>query len=194
MKGRRWGTMYDLHILIFFEISGIPVHVTSAKKVFFKYPAQHQILICCDGASKGNPGLAGIRFIARNHDEDYMGAASGGLVIAKNYLAEVIALIVAGEWAITKQWEEVCFSLDSKVVILAFMSNKIPWIVLNRWIKIKMNIPKISFRHSYREVSFSADSMAKKGVLLSRGEVMYYEDKPQFLRNLETEDGLYFRF
>ncbi|XP_026398920.1 uncharacterized protein LOC113294758 [Papaver somniferum] len=103
MKGRRWGTMYDLHILLFFEISGIPVHVTSSKQVFFKYPAQHQILICCDGASKWNPGLDGIGFIARNHDGDYMGAASGGLGIATNYLEEVMALIVAGEWAITKQ-------------------------------------------------------------------------------------------
>ncbi|XP_026443894.1 uncharacterized protein LOC113344038 [Papaver somniferum] len=194
MKGKRWGTMYDLHILLFFGISGIQVHDTSVKKVFFKYRAQNQILIYCDGASKGNPSLAGIGFIARNQYGDYMGAASGGLGIATNYLAEVMALIVAGEWAITKQSVDVCFSLDSKVVMLDFMNNKIPWMVLNRWIKIKMCIPAISFRHSYREVNFSSDTMAKKGVLLSRGEVQYNEEKPQLLRNLENADDLYFRF
>ncbi|XP_026383645.1 uncharacterized protein LOC113279155 [Papaver somniferum] len=183
--------MYDLHILLFFGVTWIQVHDTGVKQLFLKYPTQNQILICCDGASKVTPGLEGIGFIARNQYRDYMGAASGGLGIATKYLSEVMALIVAGEWAITKQLVDVCFSLDSKAVMLDFMNNKVPWIVVNRW--IKMCIPAISFRDSYREVNFSADTVAKRGVLLSRGQVQYYEEKPTWLGDLENEDALYFR-
>ncbi|XP_026416405.1 uncharacterized protein LOC113311822 [Papaver somniferum] len=132
MRGKKWGNMLDLHIMLHFGISGVKVKTVRVKQCFFAFPSQNQTLICCDGASKGNPGLAGIGFVARNHYGEHMGSASGGLGIATNYLAEVMDLIIAGEWAMSKGLLNVCFSLDSKVVIIAFLNDKIPWMVQSR--------------------------------------------------------------
>ncbi|XP_026377879.1 uncharacterized protein LOC113272221 [Papaver somniferum] len=107
-------------------------------------------------------------------------AWSGGLGIATNYIAEVMALVAAGEWAVSKHLLNVIFSLDSKEVIMAFASGKIPWIVRNRWKRILSSLNTIVFRHSYREVNFSADDLDKKGTSLSRGEVVLYDGRPVF--------------
>ncbi|XP_026428417.1 uncharacterized protein LOC113324314 [Papaver somniferum] len=94
---------------------------------FLSFPSQNQTLICCHGTSKGNPGLARISFVARNHYGEHMGSASGGLGISTNYLAEVMALIIAGEWEMSKGLLNVCFSSDFKALIMAFLNDKIPW-------------------------------------------------------------------
>ncbi|XP_026416677.1 uncharacterized protein LOC113312133 [Papaver somniferum] len=96
---------------------------TEVNNVFFHFPSMNQIFICCDGASKGNPGIARLEFVAINYCGDCVGAASGGIGITTNYLAEVMALIVAGEWDVTQQFMEVCFILDSNDVLLAFSNN-----------------------------------------------------------------------
>ncbi|XP_026378615.1 uncharacterized protein LOC113273060 [Papaver somniferum] len=178
MIGKMWGRVDDLQILHFFGISGIKATCATVKQVFFKLPEVHQVLICCDGALKSNPGLAGFGFVARVNSGECVGAASGGIGLATNYLAEVMALIVAGEWAISKFFQQVYFILDSKAVIVAFSNNKVPWIVQSRWERIRRLIPYITFKHSYRETNFSADNMAKKGVLLSR-ELSYIMKKNQ---------------
>ncbi|XP_026452755.1 uncharacterized protein LOC113353326 [Papaver somniferum] len=151
-----------------------------------------QTLICCDGAAKGNPGAAGIGFIGRKSDGSCLGAGSGGLGISTNYIAEVMALVAAGEWAVSKHLLNVIFSLDSKAVIMAFSSDKIPWIVRNRWRRVVSSLGTITFRHSYREVNFSADSLAKKETTLNRGEVILYDGRPTFLGIIEQEDSHYF--
>ncbi|XP_026416812.1 uncharacterized protein LOC113312267 [Papaver somniferum] len=194
MRGEMMGSVYDLQILLFFGISVIRSKAINVKQCFFKSPEVNQALICCDGASNGNPGMAGLGFVAKDNLSGSIGAASGGMGIATNYLAEVMALIVAGEWAINKHFQHVCFSLDSKAVLVAFSNNKVPWIVLSRWEQIKKLTRFITLRHSYRETNFSTDNMAKKGVLMKRGAVIYYEGKPQFLGKLENEDDMYFRF
>ncbi|XP_026419471.1 uncharacterized protein LOC113315406 [Papaver somniferum] len=164
------------------------------KGVFFRLPQLNQTLICCDGAAKGNPGAACIGFIARQSDEICLGDGSGGLGVTTNYIAEVMALITTGECAVGKHLTDVCFSLDSKTVILAFTRGKVPWIVKNRWRKMKKTLRSITFRHSYREVNFSADQLAKKGITLGKGVVILYEGRPNFLRIMEQEDAHYFRF
>ncbi|XP_026417164.1 uncharacterized protein LOC113312642 [Papaver somniferum] len=140
-------------------------------------------------AFKGNHGNAGLGFVARNDKGGCLGACSGGLGIATNYLAELMALVVAGEWAVKKRYGNICFSLDSKAVLLAFSNGRKPWIVVNIWNNIRKHISRITFIHSYREINFSADKMPKQGVLLARGTIIYYEDKPNFLNQLESEDG-----
>ncbi|XP_026459419.1 uncharacterized protein LOC113360088 [Papaver somniferum] len=172
MKGEMLGSVYDLNILLSFEISGVKTKTARVKQCFFRLPTLNQVLICCDGACKGNPGVAGLGFVARVSSGECIGAASGGLGLATNYLAEVMALIVAGEWAVSKQFREVCFQLDSNVVLLAFTNNKVSWIFKSIWERIRQHILAISLRHSYREVNFSVDEMAKKGVSLSMGH--YY--------------------
>ncbi|XP_026420238.1 uncharacterized protein LOC113316235 [Papaver somniferum] len=174
-----------------FSINGIKCKNSTVKEVFFKLPILNQILICCDGDSKSNPGLAGIDFIGRNNDGSYLGAVCGGLGIATNYISEVMGLVIAGEWAVRKRFMDVYFILDSKAVSIAFASGEIPWIVLNRWKKVTANLRNISFRHAYREINFSADSLAKQGANLIRGELRFYTGKPSFLRIIENENAYY---
>ncbi|XP_026398452.1 uncharacterized protein LOC113294269 [Papaver somniferum] len=143
--------MNDLNIIVGFGIKGIKSKCSTVKEVFFKLPQMNQILICCDGAAKENPGDAGIGFVGRKSDGSCLGAGSGGLGITTNYIKEVMTLIIEGECAVSKHFIDVCFSLDSKTVILAFISGRIPWIVKNKWKNITSILRSITFRHSYRK-------------------------------------------
>ncbi|XP_026416392.1 uncharacterized protein LOC113311808 [Papaver somniferum] len=98
IKSSKWNGMYDMNILLYFGITGVKTQCTQVKQCHFKLPSRNQILICCDDASKGNPGNAGFGFVAKNEIGDCVGAASGGLGLAINYLAEVMALVMAGVW------------------------------------------------------------------------------------------------
>ncbi|XP_026428587.1 uncharacterized protein LOC113324482 [Papaver somniferum] len=162
--------MYDLKVTTDFGITGIPTHINCMKQCFFQLPTGNQILICCDGASKGNPGNVGVGFIDRNQQGDCMGASTGGLGVTSNYIAEIMDVIIAGEWAVKKRFTEVCFCLDSSAVLKSFINSNIPWIVRNRWNNLKKSICNITFKRSYREINFSVDKMAKNGVLLARGD------------------------
>ncbi|XP_026451982.1 uncharacterized protein LOC113352373 [Papaver somniferum] len=194
MKGKIRGSMYDMSIMTAFGIRGVKVITSEVKECIFKFPAINQVLICCDGASKGNPGCSGYGFVGRNNTGGYLGAVAGGLGVATNFIDEVMALICEGEWAIRRQFFNVCFSLDSKEVLHAFTSGEVPWMVINGWKRIMAKLHSFSFRHSFREINFSADKMVKSGSSLRRGEIMLYDEKPGFLGALECENQSYFRF
>ncbi|XP_026435209.1 uncharacterized protein LOC113332928 [Papaver somniferum] len=124
MKGKIRGFMYDMSIMTAFGIRGVKVITTEVKECIFKFRALNQVLICCDGASKGNPGSSGYGFVGRSNTGGYLGAVAGGLGVATNFIVEVMALICAGEWAIRRQYFNVCFSLDSKAILQAFSSGE----------------------------------------------------------------------
>ncbi|XP_026378722.1 uncharacterized protein LOC113273177 [Papaver somniferum] len=153
-----------------------------------------QILLCCDGASQGNLGAAGYGFIARNSDGECIVAVEGSLGIATNYYAEVLAIICAGEWAIHKGYTHLIFQSDSQEVIEAFKSHKIPWFAINRWNKICRSADDLSLCHSYREINFSADTLAKRGSRLDQGQQIIYNSIPPFLVQIENDNQAYYRF
>ncbi|XP_026458757.1 uncharacterized protein LOC113359316 [Papaver somniferum] len=185
---------HDLNIILYFGLKGIKTKTSRIKEIHFSLPERDQILICFDGAAKGNPGVAGFGFIGRNNNNECVGAMVGGLGIATNFVAEMMALVMAGEWAVSKSLLNVVFSLDSQAVLKAFTGNAIPWMILNRWKKVMSQLRSVSFRHAYREANFSADKIAKKGATLSRGEIVRYENKPSFIGNMEDMNTTYFRF
>lgn len=49
------------------------------KDIFFHLPPPNQIMMCCDGASKRNPGISGYGFIGRTSDGEFLIAVAGGL-------------------------------------------------------------------------------------------------------------------
>ncbi|XP_026459802.1 uncharacterized protein LOC113360512 [Papaver somniferum] len=61
----------------------------------------------------------------RSCNGGYLGEVAGGIGVATNSIAEVMALIGAAEWAIRRQFFNVCFSLDSKAVLQDFGSDKV---------------------------------------------------------------------
>lgn len=120
-----------------------------------------------------------------------VGACSGGVGTATNYLAVVMAFINAGEWAVSHGFENVCFrfrSLDSKAVILAFSSSNIPWAVETRWMSIKNNISYISVKHAFKILNISEDKLAKTGFMLESGTMLVYDSCPAILGVLKSEN------
>lgn len=194
LKAPMWNSPYDLQMLKFFGLKSRKVNYTRVKEIFFQLPPQNQIVLCCDGASRGNPGVSGYGFIGRRHTGEFLIAFSGGLGISTNYVVEVLAILNAGEWAISEGHLEVIFRTDLAAVMLSFMKNKVPWFAENRWKKICTTLNSWNLTHSYREVNFSADNLAKKGTRLARGERILYTTRPSFLGELENPERAYYRF
>ncbi|XP_026458435.1 uncharacterized protein LOC113358940 [Papaver somniferum] len=190
MKGKMWNTTYDLQILKVCR----RIYSKSIKEIFFSLPVNNQILLCCDGASLGNPGMSGYGFVGRSSNGECIFAMAGGLGVATNYFAEVMALLCAGEWVIMNGKLEVIFRIDSRAVIAAFSSGHIPWFAITRWKKISEALMSWNFVHIYREVNFSADAIAKKGANLARGESLFFTGRPPFLHSMEVEFQPYYRF
>ncbi|XP_026383392.1 uncharacterized protein LOC113278880 [Papaver somniferum] len=168
--------------------------MTRIQEVFFSLPERNYLLLCCDGAFKGNPGTAGFGFIGRNNSGDFVIAMSGGLGVAKFFYAEAMAVLCTGECAIQNGYLQLIFRSDSQLVIEAFRSMNVPWSAISRWSKICEKVKDWIFIHSYREVNFSADALAKKGVNLQKGECIIYNRGPAFLTQMKNDHQVYYRF
>ncbi|XP_026419746.1 uncharacterized protein LOC113315705 [Papaver somniferum] len=194
LKGTMWNSNYDSHILQFFNIGTRPVKSFKAIECFFLLPENNILLFCCDGATKDNPGLVGYGFIARNSNGEFVVAEAGGLGVATNFIAEIVAVLRAMEWAVTNLKWDIIIQTDSRCIIDVFMKNKLPWVFWSRWNRIKTSLHRIHFRHVYREINFSADSFAKRGAGLEIGQIRRYNNKPYLLHSMEMPGKAYYRF
>ncbi|XP_026459775.1 uncharacterized protein LOC113360481 [Papaver somniferum] len=164
LKGNMWGSSYERDILQLFLIQMRRMKQVRIIEIFFHLPNEDELLLCCDGASRGNPGNAGYGFVARNHSGMFVFAESGGLGFTSNYVAEYMANIRAMEWAVENQHFKLIIQSDSKDCITSLKHDKIPWFLLARWQRILSYSPTISYRHVFREINFSADHFAKEGL------------------------------
>ncbi|KAI3979202.1 hypothetical protein MKX01_017027 [Papaver californicum] len=89
-------------------------------EIKFQLPKQNQILLCCDGSSRGNPGKEGFVTIGRCHEGVFVYTVSGGLWITTNYIAEIMAGVNADEWVVKVGLTGNLISSDSKTSIKAF--------------------------------------------------------------------------
>ncbi|XP_026383966.1 uncharacterized protein LOC113279488 [Papaver somniferum] len=165
---------YDLQLLSFFGIKYRQTYTVRVKEIFFTLPSAPNILIFCDGASKGNQGAAGYGFIARTHLGAFLTGVSGGIGVATNFLGEVLAVVCAGEWAIQNNHLQVCFKTDSHAAVLAIQSNKLPWPVVTRWNRVCDKLQGHDIMHNYREVNFNAEKLAKEGSGIAKNTVKIY--------------------
>ncbi|KAI3982230.1 hypothetical protein MKX01_028360, partial [Papaver californicum] len=94
-------------------------------EVYWLPPMDRYILFCCDGASMGNPGNAGFGIIALSQDSQVVGTISGGLGITTNYIAEVMDVIWAIEWAVSLRFRKIIINSDSKSVINALKTGNV---------------------------------------------------------------------
>ncbi|XP_026399704.1 uncharacterized protein LOC113295588 [Papaver somniferum] len=161
---------------------------------FWSPPDRDEILLCCDGDAKGNPGVAGAGVVVRDHDCNFIGATSIGLGRTNNYLAELYGIIIGLEWALKWNVRRVLVRSDSVSAVMAFTTSNVPWFARQRWKRIQESYDSIRFVHTYREANFTADCMAKRGCLLRNGEGLNYDERPYFLNSLEYPDVSYFRF
>ncbi|XP_058778707.1 uncharacterized protein LOC131652767 [Vicia villosa] len=129
-----------------------------------------------DGASKGNPGLAGAGAILRADDGSKVYRLREGVGTATNNVAEYRALILGLKQALEKGFKHVCVKGDSLLVC-----NQIQglWKIKNQNMSYLCNEAKelknkfLSFRinHIPREYNRDADTQANRAVNLKDGEV-----------------------
>ncbi|XP_026420116.1 uncharacterized protein LOC113316107 [Papaver somniferum] len=87
----------DMVLLDYFRVFHRSVRHQQPIEVLWKPPDLNEILICCDGAARGNPGIAGAGVVARDSSCAVLGALSIGLGVTTNYLAELYAIIIGME-------------------------------------------------------------------------------------------------
>lgn len=161
-------TVEDLRILDFFRVCHRKLRVIQPIACFWSPPEPGELLLCCDGASRGNPGVAGAGVIARNVDCDVLGATSVGLGITTNFLAEFYGIIVGLEW--TRKWNigRILIRSDSSSVIKALQSGDIPWFAMQHCLEVRDMYDSVRFMHTFSEANFSADILAKRGLFATR--------------------------
>ncbi|XP_026428512.1 uncharacterized protein LOC113324408 [Papaver somniferum] len=194
IKGYMWNTVEDLQILKTFGMKCWKVKHIKIQECLFTFPIGDQILLYCDGDSRNNTREAGYGFVGRNSNGVVLIVVAGGMGIATNFMAEVFAVINDCEWAISKGFFKLCIRTDSQAVISSFSADKIPWYVQTRWNKIVEVLISCQFIHSYREINFSADGLAKMGALLARGENKIFLSRPSFMIQMENPDITYYGF
>ncbi|XP_026420067.1 uncharacterized protein LOC113316049 [Papaver somniferum] len=100
IKGYMYNTVEDLRVLDFFKVSHTKVKTLEPVECRWSTPDFGELLLCSDGAARGNPGVAGAGFVARDHEANVVGAMSIGLGITSNYLVELFGIIIGLEWAV----------------------------------------------------------------------------------------------
>ncbi|OVA09871.1 Ribonuclease H domain [Macleaya cordata] len=156
-------------------------------------PIQNQIRIACDGSSRGNPGLEGAGFVARDYKGQVVAAHVVGMGITTNFVGEICAIICGLEWAKDAGINNVWIVSDSKPAINCILKNKVPWFLRPRWENLLNYIPQRNFSHVHREINFGADQMARKGATLARGHRLAFDSRPIWLR-VESQNVIYYRF
>ncbi|XP_058773170.1 uncharacterized protein LOC131647277 isoform X2 [Vicia villosa] len=129
-----------------------------------------------DGASKGNPGLAGAGAILRADDGSKVYRLREGVGTATNNVAEYRALILGLKQALKKGFKHVCVKGDSLLVCnqiqgLWKVKNQNMSYLCNEAKELKNKFLSFKINHILREYNRDADTQANRAVNLKDGEV-----------------------
>jgi len=139
-------------------------------------PAQNSFKINFDGASRGNPGLAGFGGLCRNERGEIVKVFFGQVGFDSNNSAELEGLTQGLTLAISEGWLPAVVEGDSKVIIgiaKKLAAGQVPGKVTRSW-RMRKRIedlqvalaysPAVSFQHVRREANKVADLLANQGV------------------------------
>ncbi|XP_026433067.1 uncharacterized protein LOC113330473 [Papaver somniferum] len=115
------------HVLWSCAFAGQPI------KCFWNPPPRNVLLICCDEASRNNPGRAGAGVVARDANCNMVGAMSIGMVITNNFMEEVFGILVGLEWATQWGMQHILVRSDSISVVEVFTNSSVHWLIKQRW-------------------------------------------------------------
>ncbi|CAN4075652.1 unnamed protein product [Withania somnifera] len=129
-----------------------------------------------DGASKGNPGLAGAGAVLRADDGSFICRLREGLGVATNNAAEYRGIILGLNYALSKGFTSIRVQGDSKLVCMQIQGL---WKVKNQNISTLYEQAKqlkdkfLSFRiiHVLRESNSDADAQANLAVELADNQI-----------------------
>ncbi|OVA04702.1 hypothetical protein BVC80_1719g30 [Macleaya cordata] len=84
-----------------------PVVALLIKECKWIPPPLETIMICCDVASRGNPGNGGAGVIFRDSKCACLGALSAGLGFSTSFSAEILSIIIGLHQAAERGWRKV---------------------------------------------------------------------------------------
>ncbi|XP_026443516.1 uncharacterized protein LOC113343598 [Papaver somniferum] len=87
LKGHMNNSADDVVLLNYFRVQHRSVKLHHPVACFWLPPEANELQFCCDGAARGNPGVAGAGVVARDEHCSVLGAMSIGLGVTTNYLA-----------------------------------------------------------------------------------------------------------
>ncbi|PQQ03852.1 uncharacterized protein Pyn_36900 [Prunus yedoensis var. nudiflora] len=140
-------------------------------------PLNHgSCILMFDGASKGNPGLAGAGAVLRADDGSLICKVREGLGIATNNVAEYRAVILGLKCALRKGFSKIVVQGDSKLVCMQVQGL---WKVKNQNMsdlyeevkKLKDKFLSFKISHVLRGRNSEADAQANLAITLADGQV-----------------------
>jgi len=130
-------------------------------------PLGSTLTMYVDGASKGNPGPAGIGIVIHDSDDRQVGKVSARLGIGTNNFAEYQALIRALRIAIYFKTKKLKIRTDSELIVRQIegtysVKNKLIQKYYDTAIALIKKIPNCRIEHVTRNFNEKADYLAKK--------------------------------
>ncbi|XP_026378707.1 uncharacterized protein LOC113273159 [Papaver somniferum] len=105
LKGDMKNCAEDIVLLDYFRVAHRRVKHQDPVEFFWNPPEDNELQICCDGAEKGIPGIAGAGVVARDAHCSVLGPMSIGLGVTTNYLAELYGILIGLEWAMQRGFD-----------------------------------------------------------------------------------------
>ncbi|XP_019183322.1 PREDICTED: uncharacterized protein LOC109178191 [Ipomoea nil] len=167
------------------EMAGSPLYSTATQQKpgkldnFLEVPPISSYCSSCilefDGASKGNPGLAGAGAVLRAADGSMVFRLREGVGVATNNVAEYRGLILGLKYALEKGFKHIRAQGDSKLVC---MQTQGIWRTKNQNMaelskvvrEYKDQFTSFQINHVEREYNSEADAQANLAVYLKNGE------------------------
>jgi len=128
-----------------------------------------RLTVACDGASRGNPGPAGIGVVIADPNGEVVAEIAEGIGIATNNVAEYTAAIRGLERARSLDAERVLLRSDSRLLVEQLAGRfKVKNAVLQRLHararSLAEGFEEVRFEHVPRERNAAADRLANRGV------------------------------
>ena len=136
-------------------------------EVLSTIPTESVLTMYVDGASKGNPGPAGIGIVIYNNDDQFVGKVSSYIGKKTNNQAEYVALIRAMLIAIYFKTKFLKIRSDSELVVRQLLgeyqvNNSQIKKLYDKVMELKKQIPNFKIEHVMRNFNERADYLAKK--------------------------------
>ncbi|PNY13739.1 ribonuclease H [Trifolium pratense] len=187
LDGYSSSSLMEKQVLSNFQVTPKLRNAPQIKLVLRKTPSFGWIKANTDGSVLGNLAACGGLF--RNHSSDHMGSYAQPLGTVSILHAELMAIILAIEFAAAHSWYNLLIESDSKVALSAFVNpDVVPWDLRNRWSNCSSLGLVIFHSHIYREGNICADRLASHGHTIV--DALWWDSLPYFLRDLFLHDKL----
>jgi len=147
--------------------SEVSENIFDGLEVLSTIPAESVLTMYVDGASKGNPGPAGIGIVIYDGDDRLVGKVSAYIGKKTNNQAEYSALLRAIQLALYFKTKTLKIRSDSELVVRQLtgeyqVSNANIKKLYERVMELRKQIPNVKIEHVMRNFNEKADFLAKK--------------------------------